>query len=206
MTPDRAGEDLRLVLYFAPGSSSMAPHIALRELDLPFEARPVSFARHEQRSDWFLTLNPVGKVPVLTMGSEVLTEVAAILYFLARTDPKSRLWPSANVWQQAEVVSWMSFTASTLHPARRQGIDAVNKAYTLANRKLANRQWVAGQYSIADIHLFRLYWRIRASVGIDLADFPALERHYQAMMARVAVQNTIAIERQVGYELPDHPS
>src|ERR1039458_3851157 len=54
-----------LTLYFAPGSSSMAPHIALHEIGAPFESRPLSFVRKENRSTAYLALNPEGKVPTL---------------------------------------------------------------------------------------------------------------------------------------------
>ena len=52
-----------LKLYFVPGASSMAVHIALHEIGAAFEARPISFAKKEQRAPDFLALNPEGKVP-----------------------------------------------------------------------------------------------------------------------------------------------
>ena len=61
---------------------------------------------------------------------------------------------------EAQAISWMSFIASTLHPARRQGVEYTQKVYGIADRRLGNREWVLGRYSIADIHLFRLYWRL----------------------------------------------
>jgi len=73
-----------LTLYFAPGSSSMAAHIALHEIGVPFESRPLSFARREQRAPEFLALNPEGKVPTLIIDGRPLTEVAAILLYLAK--------------------------------------------------------------------------------------------------------------------------
>jgi glutathione S-transferase len=54
-----------LTLYFAPGASSMAPHIALHEIGVPFEARPLSFARKGNRTPAYLAINPDGKVPTL---------------------------------------------------------------------------------------------------------------------------------------------
>jgi len=78
------GEGHMLTLYFAPGSSSMAAHIALHEIGVPFESRPLSFARREQRAPEFLALNPEGKVPTLIIDGRPLTEVAAILLYLAK--------------------------------------------------------------------------------------------------------------------------
>jgi glutathione S-transferase len=60
--------DNELILYFAPGSSSMAVHIALHEIGVPFEPRPLSF-RHEMRRPDFLTANPAGKVPTRVVNS-----------------------------------------------------------------------------------------------------------------------------------------
>ena len=82
-----------LTLYFAPGSSSMAPHIALREVGAAFEARPVSFRRREHRSADYLALNAEGKVPTLLIDGRPLTEVAAILFYLARSFPAAGLLP-----------------------------------------------------------------------------------------------------------------
>src|SRR5271166_4647616 len=109
-----------LTLYFAPGASSMAPHIALHEVGAPFEAIPVSFHRNETRSAEFLAVNPEGKVPTLLIDGRPLTEVAGILYYLTRRFPDARLMPHGDPEAEAHVVSWMSFAASSVHPARRQ--------------------------------------------------------------------------------------
>lgn len=120
---DRGGplQEPALTFYFAPGSSSMAPHIALHEIGAPFESRPVSFAKNESRSPAFLAINPEGQVPTLLIDGRRLTEVAAILFYLARRFPESALFPADDPESEAQVVSWMSFVASTVHPARRQG-------------------------------------------------------------------------------------
>jgi len=191
-----------LTLYFSPGSSSMAPHIALHEVGAPFERHALSFARKEHRDPAFLAINPEGKVPTLLIDGRSLTEVAGILYYLARRFPEAALLPVDDPEAEAQVVAWMSFIASTLHPARRRGIEAANKAWALAELKLGGRAWAIGRYSIADIHLFRLFWRLVGSLKPDRATFPGLYAHYERMMARPAVQRTIAVESEVGYELP----
>ena len=85
-----------LTFYFAPGSSSMAVHIALHEIGASFEPRPLSFAREEQRAPEFLRVNPEGKVPTLIIDGRPLTEVAAILFYLARTFPEAGLLPQGD--------------------------------------------------------------------------------------------------------------
>jgi glutathione S-transferase len=191
-----------MIFYYSPGSSSMAPHIALREIGAPFEGRPLSFARKEQRQPAYLTVNPEGKVPALVVDGLVLTEVAAVLFYLARKFPAAALLPEDSIETQARAISWMSFVASTLHPSRRRGLDAALEAFATAERRLGGDRWALDAYSIADIHLFRLYWRNRDWLREGGGSFPSLEAHHARMMARPAVQATIAAEQVVGYELP----
>jgi glutathione S-transferase len=191
-----------LTLYFAPGSSSMAAHIALYEIGEPFEARPMSFENNDMGSENFLKINPAGKVPTLLVDGRPLTEVAGILFYLAKRFPQAHLLPHGDIEAEAHVVSWMSFIASTLHLARRQGLDHVRQVYRIADGKLGNGWALGERYSIADIHLFRVYWRMFNSVRPAAGEFPALDAHYARMMARPAVQKTIEVETAVGYELP----
>ena len=191
-----------LTLFFAPGSSSMAPHIALHEIGVPFESRPVSFAKKENRAPAYLALNPEGKVPTLLIDGRPLTEVAAILYYLAKTFPDANLLARGDIEAEAHTVSWMSFIAATLHPARKQGIDHSRAVFGVAERRLGAAEWALELYSIADIHLFRLFWRFRHAFDPDLSEFPNLALHYDRMMARPAVRRTCEIEAAIGYELP----
>ena len=190
-----------LTLYFAPGSSSMAAHIALYEVGVSFEARPLSFRRRENRAPEYLALNPEGKVPTLIVDGKPLTEVAAILFYLARRFPDAGLLPR-DLEGEAKAVSWMSFAAATLHPARRQGLEHATSVYQLADQRLAGQDWVLGSYSVADIHLFRLFWRLNASLRPSPDVFPNLIAHHDRMLARAAVQRTIQAEAKIGYELP----
>jgi glutathione S-transferase len=189
-----------LTLYFAPGSSSMAVHIALHEIGVPFESRPLSF-KNDLRTPSFLDLYPEGKVPVLLIDDRPLTEVAAILFYLAKRFPDADLLPRDDLESEAQALSWMSFIASTLHPARQRGLDYARQVYGIADRRLGDG-WALGRYSIADIHLFRLYWRLANSLHPAPETFPNLTTHYQSMMARPAVQRTIEVEAAIGYELP----
>lgn len=191
-----------LTLYFAPGSSSMAPHIALHEVGAAFEARPISFWKKDNRSPEFLALNAEGYVPTLLIDGRPLTEVAAILFYLARRFPAADLLPD-GAEAEAHVVSWMSFAASTLHPARRRGLDHAASVWRIAEQRLGARNWLLGdRYSIADIHIFRLFWRMNASLKPAAGTFPNLAAHHDRMLARPAVARTIADEAAIGYEMP----
>jgi glutathione S-transferase len=181
----------------------MAVHIALHEIGVPFEGRPISFARRGHRAADYLAINPEGKVPTLLVDGRPLTEVAAILYYLAKRFPDAALLPRDDIEADAQAISWMSFIAATLHPARRRGIDHVREVYGIADRRLGRNKWALSHYSIADIHLFRLYWRIVTSLKPAVETFPNLSAHYDRVMARPAVQRTLEVERAIGYELPE---
>ena len=191
-----------LTLYFSPGSSSMAVHIALHEVGAVFETHALSLAAKDTRKPAFLAINPNGKVPTLLIDGRVLTEVAGCLFYLARTNPQANLLPVNNPEAEAQIVSWMSFIASAIHPARQAGPERAREVWLIADQRLGKSEWAVGSYSIADIHLFRLYWRIRSSNEIKPAEFPNMEAHYARMMARPAVKKTIEIEEKAGYSLP----
>lgn len=184
-----------LTLYYSPGSSSMAAHIALHEVGAPFEKHAVSVPRKETRTAEFLAVNPAGKVPVLMIDGRPLTEVAGILYYLARTYPAAGLLPAGDIEAEAQAISWMSYVASTIHPAIRQGVTEARDLYAVADKRLGDRTWILGdRYSIADIHLFRVYWRFRDQLERKPGDFPALEAHHARMLERPAVKKTIEVE------------
>jgi glutathione S-transferase len=188
--------------YHAPGSSSLAVHIALHEVGAPFEGRTISFANRDKDPPEFRGFNPEGKVPTLVIDGRPLTEVAAILYYLARTHPEARLFPFGDIEAEARVISWMSFVAATLHPARQRGEEYARQVYHWAEQRLGDGPWAVGAYSIADIHLFRLFWRFRGWVDADSAAFPNLAAHHDRMMQRPAVLKTFEAEAALGYTLP----
>jgi glutathione S-transferase len=180
----------------------MAPHIALFEVAAPFEGRPLSFKKNETRTPDYLAINPLGQVPTLVVDGRPLTEVAGILFYLAKAYPEAGLLPD-DAEGQARVVSWMSYIAATVHPARRQGLEHARRVYAQADRRLGSHDWTVGDaYSIADIHLFRLFWRFYGSLNPPAEEFPNLMRLYGRMLQRPAVQKTLEAEAAAGYDLP----
>jgi glutathione S-transferase len=188
-----------LTLYYAPGSSSFATHIALNEVGATFDAKPISLADKEQKQPGFLAINAAGKVPILLIDERPLTEVAGILFYIARQYPDAGLLPPDNdVEAQAQVISWMSFVASGLHPVWSKGPDVAMLNFEIADQRLGDKQWVVGNYSIADIHLFRLYWRFSSKFELPTGSLPNLKRHHDQVLKRPAVIKTMQAEALIG--------
>ena len=162
----------------------------------------MSFHAGDLRKPEYLALNAEGTTPLLLIDGRPLTEVAAILYYLARAYPEARLWPAGDVEAEAHIVSWMSFIAATVHPARKKGLEHALNIYAIADQRLGAREWLVGDYSIADIHLFRLFWRFAASLKPERKALPNLFAHHERMLARPAVRRTLEVEAAIGYELP----
>ncbi|MGA8319626.1 MAG: glutathione S-transferase N-terminal domain-containing protein [Xanthobacteraceae bacterium] len=103
-----------LTLYYAPGACSMASHIALEESGEKYEPRKVDLAGGEQRTEAYLKLNPLGRVPVLGLDDGTpLAENTAILPYLGK---RFDLWPK-DALGDAKTLSLIGYFASSVHPA-----------------------------------------------------------------------------------------
>jgi glutathione S-transferase len=201
-----------LELYAFATPNSVKIPIALEELGLAYELKPINVRRGEQKDQAFLSLNPNGKVPVLvdTDGPEgkplTLSESAAILIYLA--EKTGRLLPVTGA-ARARIFEQLFFHASGLGPAFGQAgffkrndeklALAINRFDTEARRVLsvldgvlARSRYVAGdELTIADIAHFGWLWR-RKFAGIDFTEAPNVARWYEAMERRTAVVKAIA--------------
>ena len=195
---------------FATPNSVKVP-IALEEMGLAYDLKPVNVRKGEQKAEAFLALNPNGKVPVLVddlAGQRlVLTESAAILVHLA--EETSKLMPSDAIGR-AHVFEQLFFHASALSPAfgnagffRRSSpepqpiaearfVTEAERILGLLEDRLAGQAFAAGkEFTIADIAHFGWMWR-RQFPGLSLDERPNLSRWYEAIAARPAVQRAIA--------------
>ena len=203
-----------LELFYSPGACSLAPHIILEELGLEFERHPVLIANGEQLSVEYLKVNPRGRVPALVVNGRVVTEVPAILTYLATLKPDAKLLPpygSVALARALELVAWLS---STLHiayaqlwrperflPESADSTALVGHAGTLIQGHNAEVEawitgpWVLGSdYLIADAYLLPFYrWGNR--IGLAMAvECPRWAAWTQRMLERPAVANTIRVE------------
>ena len=176
-----------LTLYYSPGSSSMATHIALNEVGAPFELKLTALHRQENRTAEYLAVNPEGKVPALVIdGRPPLTEVAATLWYLARRYPEAgsvaaiRRYRGRGANHLVDVVYRRDNPPGP--PRRGRALARGLSSRRTRGSGRTNGRW--SRYSIADIHLFRLYWRFVKTLEPPLDAYPNLTAHYDRMMAR----------------------
>ena len=105
-------------LHYYPSTASMAPHILLRELKVPFELVLVDRTQNAQKMTAYLRLNPNGLIPVLTSNDEegelVLYEAAAICLHLCDMYPASNLAPAVGTPERAHFYKWLMWLTNTL--------------------------------------------------------------------------------------------
>ena len=199
-------------LYYSPGACSLAPHIALHELELPHQLVKVDIARGEVSSPEHLQRNPLGMVPVLELDDgQSLTECAAILQYLADLCPAAGRAPPGGM-ARVRLGEWLSLLGTEVHKSflplfygkRMVGaeLDSLQGFYrqrlkvrwqAIAQR-LGERPWLMDDYSVADIYLYVLltWWRF---LRLELDEWPALQTFFERMKARPAVQKAHEAER-----------
>jgi glutathione S-transferase len=106
--------DTMLQLHYHPSNASMAPHLLLEEIGMPFELRLVDRAHQAHKAPEYLKLNPNGLIPVLEDGDLVLYEAAAICLHLADTHPQAALAPAIGTAQRAHFYKWLVWLTNTL--------------------------------------------------------------------------------------------
>jgi len=104
-------------LFFAPGSSSLLPHIVLREAELPLELIKIDeHAKTISGGGDFRSVNPLGYVPALALDDgTLLTEGAAIVQYVADLVPEKKLAPPNGTIERVKLQSWLNFCASEMH-------------------------------------------------------------------------------------------
>jgi glutathione S-transferase len=103
-----------LQLHYHPGNASMAPHLLLEELGVPFELKLVDRVNQAHKSAEYLKLNPNGLIPVLVDGDLVLYESAAICLHLLDTHPQMSLAPAVGGTARAHFYKWLVWMSNSL--------------------------------------------------------------------------------------------
>ena len=198
-------------LYFAATPNGLKAKLFLEEAQLPYRAIPVSLSKGEQFKPEFLAISPNNKIPAIvdhapTGGGEPVTlfESGAILLYLA--EKIGRFMPQ-DIHGRAEVLQWLFWQMAGLGPMAGQighfnvyapekvpyAIDRytreTSRLYGVLDRRLADRPFIAGEFSIADIACYP--WIVpHEAHGQDLGAFPHLKRWFESMATRPATLRT----------------
>ena len=193
---------MTIKLYTAATPNGWKISIALEELGLPYEVRVIDFATQEQKADWYVKLNPNGRIPTLDDDGFIVFESGAILIYLAE---KTGQFLPRDAHGRSRVLQWLMFQMSGIGPMMGQAnvffryfpekIQPVIERYQrevmrlfgVLDRQLASHEYIAGQYSIADMALWPWVSGYEWS-GVSVAEFPSLERWLALVGARPAVQ------------------
>ena len=198
--------------YFTPGSCSTGIHILLEELDLLFEAHLVNLLAGDQYTPKYVAMNPKSSIPTLVLeDGNVITEFQAIAWYLAQTHPKARLLPKDPL-AQVRVLEMMDYAVGTLHmqgfarlftteqfcpseseheAVKARGREIIDKGFAIIDQRLGGKDYVTGEFSIADVALFYLeFWADKS--GIPLPENCAA--HYHLMRERPVVQRVLMEE------------
>jgi len=205
-----------MILFYAAGASSQAPHILLREAGLPFALERVDLSTHRYAHGDYRQVNSKGYVPALLLDDgDMLTECAIILQWIADQVPDRHLLPRVGTRARYHALEWVHFIATELHknfitPERHGGVAAnflsktrggqeqtrihVSPRLAWVDRQLEGRAYMAGDHvSAPDAYLFTmLTWAQR--LGIGLTAWPNLVGFFQRMAERPAVAEALTIE------------
>lgn len=193
--------------------------VALEEMGLPYAVQIVDIGAGQQFDPAFLAISPNNKIPAIVDpdGPDAqpisVFESGAILVYLAE---KTGLFLPRAGRARVEVLEWLMFQMSGFGPMpgqvhhfialsseadRRYGLERfmaeTRRLYGVMDRRLQGRSYFAGELSIADFALLAWVWR-HPRHQVDLADFPHVQRWYQALMARPAVQRGFTVPMRAG--------
>ena len=194
-----------ITLYSAATPNGYKASIVLEELALPYDLRVIDLGTQEQKQDWYLALNPNGRIPTIVdhdAGDFVVFESGAILMYLA--EKTGRLLPS-DAKGRSRVIQWLMFQMSGVGPMMGQAnvffrylpekiplaIDRyqgeVRRLFGVLDGQLAKHEYLAGDYSIADIATWPWVYSHGWS-GVSLEEFPNVRRWLEQIRARPAVE------------------
>ncbi|RON47512.1 glutathione transferase GstA [Pseudomonas frederiksbergensis] len=196
-------------LYYAPQACSMAPHIVLRELGLPFVLiRVDNRTKQTATGEDFPAINPKGYVAALQLDNgQVLTEGPAILQYLADLRPEANLAPANGSFERVRLQEWLNFVSTEIHgglgwlfnaqfPEEVKGLIKAKlfKRFAVLVGTLEQQDYLMPEgFSVVDAYLFTVL-RWAAGFGIELEEWPALARFQARVGQRPTVKVALAAE------------
>ena len=196
-------------LYYSPGACSLAPHIVAREAGLSPDLEKVDLANRTTASGRsYLEVNPKGYVPALQVqDGTVMTEVSALIQYLADQAPQAGLIPAVGTPERYKVLEWIGFISTEIHKGfgplwNPTTPDAVKQAtkeklfqrFAYLDQQLDGHSYLTGErFTVADAYLFVVVnWT--NFHGLSLGQYPNLTAFMDRVAARPKVQEALQAE------------
>jgi len=204
-------------LFTAATPNGWKASITLEELALPYKVRRIDFEKREQKEPWYLLLNPNGRIPTIVdhdNGGFAVFESGALMIYLA--EKARRLLPS-DVKGRSLVIQWLMFQMGGIGPMMGQAnvffryaperipyaIERyqreVRRLFEVLDTRLKEHEFLAGDYSIADIANWSWVRGYKWS-GVTLDGLPNLTRWLDAIAERPAVKRGVDVPERVDLE------
>ena len=206
-------------LYTAPTPNGHKASITLEELAIPYKTVGIDLGKNVQKEPWFLAINPNGRIPAIVdhgAGDFPVFESGAIMLYLAEKDGSGKLLPK-DAKGRSRVIQWLMFQMGGVGPMQGQANvffryfpekipaaisryqNETRRLYTVLDGQLAKNEWLAGDYSLADIANYS-WERIHGWAGVEIDGLDHLRRWMDAVAARPAVQRGLAVPQPVDFE------
>ena len=197
-------------LYTSATPNGYKVSIMLEELKLKYKVHKIDLGKQTQKEEWFLKLNPNGRIPVLkdNENNKVIFESGAILYYLAIKYNKFFLEE-----KRTEIMQWLMFQMSGIGPMQGQANvffrymdekipvaisryqNECRRLYEVLDKQLKYNKWICGKYSIADIATWP-WIKIYFWAGIDISNLDNLIRWMDQMEKRKACKAGILVPKR----------
>ena len=217
----RAAGKKPIDLYYWPTPNGWKITIMLEECELPYSVIPIDISKGEQFKPAFLAISPNNRMPAIVdhagPGGKAISifESGAILQYLGRKtgkfypkDERARVeveewlfWQMANLGPKAgEANHFRHYAPEKLPYAIDRFGNEMNRIYGVMNRRLEDRKYIAGRYSIADIAC--IGWASRAERhGHDLSGFPNVRRWLETVLARPGVKRGLSVKVEAAFRV-----
>ena len=203
-----------ITLYTAATPNGHKASVTLEELGLPYTVQPLNLMKGEQKQPEFLAINPNGRIPAIVDSEQdnfAIFESGAIMIYLA--EKTGKLLPG-DVRGRSSVIQWLMFQMGGLGPMMGQAnvfyrympekiqpaIDRYQneskRLMTVLDSRLKDHEYLAGDYSIADIANF-CWARTFNWSGVDISDLPNLQRWMDTIYKREAVQRGLKVPEEM---------
>jgi len=203
-------------LYTAPTPNGWKASVTLEELELPYETHALDLSKNEQKQEWYLAINPNGRIPAIVdreAGDLAVFESGAVMIYLA--EKVGRLLPT-DAAGRSRVIQWLMFQMGGVGPMMGQAnvffryfpekiqpaIDRYQnesrRLFEVLERRLGESEWLADEFSIADIANW-CWVRTYKWSGVPIDGLDNLRRWLDAMRERPACQRGV----EVPFRLPN---